>query len=196
MIRYLHGDATSTEWGKQRALDNHPTPYNKVTFEIGNEQGLTDGLLSDVLRVAGAMQEKVEALELSFNLSLAVGGNGWAVNDVVKFAKAIDADTKAGTDKVDWYYDFHIGGDSTDTNADWELLNNARLALKAIGSPIRGVVRKAVSRRYTAKLERTHEGNPTVELERTHEGNPTVKLERTLMGTPHPFFPALVAGGL
>ena len=160
MIRYLHGDATSTEWGKQRALDNHPTPYNKVTFEIGNEQGLTDGLLSDVLRVAGAMQEKVEALELSFNLSLAVGGNGWAVNDVVKFAKAIDADTKAGTDKVDWYYDFHIGGDSTDTNADWELLNNARLALKAIGSPIRGVVRKAVSRRYTAKLERTLMGTP------------------------------------
>ena len=48
-----------------------------------------------MLRVAGAMQDKVETLKLPFNLSLAVGGSGWAVQDVVKFAKAIDADPKA-----------------------------------------------------------------------------------------------------
>ena len=39
---------------------------------------------------------KVEALKLDFNLSLAVGGSGWAPADVLKFAKAIDSDAHAG----------------------------------------------------------------------------------------------------
>jgi alpha-N-arabinofuranosidase len=39
LIEYLHGDAGTTTWGKQRAADAHPAPYKKVMFEIGNEQG-------------------------------------------------------------------------------------------------------------------------------------------------------------
>ena len=73
---------------------DHCHRYTKVLFEIGNEQSLSDDLLSDVLRVAGAMQSKVEELKLPFNLSLAVGGNVWATDDVAKFAKAIDSDPK------------------------------------------------------------------------------------------------------
>jgi len=137
--RYLHGPNTS-EWGARRARDLHQEPYNKVFFEIGNEQDLTDDLLSDVLRIASAMQSRAEVLKLNFNLSLAVGGRGWATADVAKFAKAIDSDAHAGTDKVAWYYDFHIGGDSTDTTGDWRLLTAARATLAEAGSKIRGVV--------------------------------------------------------
>ena len=56
--------------------------------------------------------------------------------------RPVSADVRSVDDVTTFgrYYDFHIGGDSTDTNGDWELLNNAKLALKAIGSPIRGVV--------------------------------------------------------
>lgn len=49
----------------------------KFWVEIGNEQGLTDSLVHDVVAVSGAMQEKAKQLKLPFNLSFVVGGNGW-----------------------------------------------------------------------------------------------------------------------
>ena len=45
--------------------------------EIGNEQGLTDSLVHDVVAVSGAMQSRAKQLKLPFNLSFVVGGNGW-----------------------------------------------------------------------------------------------------------------------
>ena len=52
LIEYLHGDATATVWGKQRAEDDHAAPYKKVMFEIGNEQGLTDGKIKQTNKCA------------------------------------------------------------------------------------------------------------------------------------------------
>jgi alpha-L-arabinofuranosidase len=39
LVEYLNGPATS-EWGKKRAQNGHPKPYNVRYFEIGNEEGL------------------------------------------------------------------------------------------------------------------------------------------------------------
>ncbi len=40
-IQYVNGPATS-QWGKQRAQDGHPAPYNLKYFEFGNEETIDD----------------------------------------------------------------------------------------------------------------------------------------------------------
>ena len=50
------------------------------------------------------------------------------------------AGTPTGTDVSDWYFDFHIGGDSLDVAGDWALLNVAKNYLAEHKSKIRGVV--------------------------------------------------------
>jgi hypothetical protein len=40
-IQYVNGPATSP-WGKQRAQDGHPAPYNLKYFEFGNEETVDD----------------------------------------------------------------------------------------------------------------------------------------------------------
>ncbi len=42
MVEYLNGPATST-WGKKRAENGHPAPYNVKYIEIGNEEVLGGG---------------------------------------------------------------------------------------------------------------------------------------------------------
>ena len=39
MVEYLNGSAT-TRWGKVRAQNGHPRPYNVRTIEIGNEEAI------------------------------------------------------------------------------------------------------------------------------------------------------------
>lgn len=41
MVEYLNGDA-STPWGRKRAENGHPKPYNVKYIEIGNEECLND----------------------------------------------------------------------------------------------------------------------------------------------------------
>ena len=81
----------------------HAAPYKEFWVEIGNEQGLSPVLLADVTRIAGAMLSKAKALELPFNLSFIVGGNGWRIPDVAPFAEALAPGTAVGTDHADWY---------------------------------------------------------------------------------------------
>lgn len=42
MVEYLNG-ATSSTWGKKRADNGHPAPYNVKYIEIGNEEGIFRG---------------------------------------------------------------------------------------------------------------------------------------------------------
>lgn len=42
MVEYLNGDVT-TAWGKKRAENGHPKPYNVKYIEIGNEEVLFEG---------------------------------------------------------------------------------------------------------------------------------------------------------
>lgn len=46
LIEYANGDAKTTFWGKKRAANGHPQPYNLKYIEVGNENGIgdTDGL--------------------------------------------------------------------------------------------------------------------------------------------------------
>jgi hypothetical protein len=71
-VEYCYGPETST-WGAVRTADGHPKPYDPFWVEIGNEQGLTESLVHDVVAVSGAMQKKAKDLKLPFNLSLVVG---------------------------------------------------------------------------------------------------------------------------
>ena len=139
-VEYVYGDAATTTWGGMRATDGHPQPYKPFWVEIGNEQGLSTSLTHDVVALSGAMQGKAKQLKLPFNLSFVVGGNGWkpaAFNGVME---ALAPGTPTGTDVSDWYFDFHIGGDSLDVAQDWAYMNVARNYLTAHKSKIRAVV--------------------------------------------------------
>lgn len=65
--------------------------WNRPQFwvEIGNEQGLTDSLVHDVVAVSGAMQSKAKELKLPFNLSFVVGGNGWVPSAFTPMMEAL-----------------------------------------------------------------------------------------------------------
>lgn len=67
-------------------------------------------------------------------------GNGWDIKSVEPFAEALGKGTAVGTDVSDWYFDFHIGGDSLDVSDDWTMLNQVKDYLARVGSAIRGVV--------------------------------------------------------
>jgi alpha-L-arabinofuranosidase len=43
LIEYANGDARTTVWGKRRAANGHPAPYNLKYIEVGNENGTTKG---------------------------------------------------------------------------------------------------------------------------------------------------------
>jgi alpha-L-arabinofuranosidase len=43
LIEYANGDAKTSIWGKQRAANGHPAPYNLKYIEVGNENGTTEG---------------------------------------------------------------------------------------------------------------------------------------------------------
>jgi len=42
LIEYANGDAKTTYWGKKRAENGHPEPYNLKYIEVGNENGIGD----------------------------------------------------------------------------------------------------------------------------------------------------------
>jgi len=42
LIEYANGDAKTTLWGKKRAENGHPKPYNLKYIEVGNENGIGD----------------------------------------------------------------------------------------------------------------------------------------------------------
>lgn len=43
LIEYANGDARTTRWGKQRAVNGHSAPYNLKYIEVGNENGFQEG---------------------------------------------------------------------------------------------------------------------------------------------------------
>ena len=53
-MQYVNGPATST-WGKQRAADGHPAPYNLKYFEFGNEQTINDAYVAQFEAMATAV---------------------------------------------------------------------------------------------------------------------------------------------
>jgi alpha-L-arabinofuranosidase len=53
-MQYVNGPATST-WGKQRAADGHPKPYNLKYFEFGNEQTINDAYVAQFEAMATAV---------------------------------------------------------------------------------------------------------------------------------------------
>ena len=140
-VEYCYGSAETTTWGAVRASDRgRPEPYKTFWVEIGNEQGLSQSLIDDVVAVSGAMQAKAKKLALPFNLSLVVGGNGWKPAAFAPMMQALAPGTPTGTDVSDWYFDFHIGGDSLSVAGDWAYMNIAKDYLRAHGSKIRAVV--------------------------------------------------------
>jgi hypothetical protein len=53
-IQYANGPTTSP-WGKQRAADGHPAPYNLKYFEFGNEQTINDAYFAQFQAMATAV---------------------------------------------------------------------------------------------------------------------------------------------
>lgn len=45
LIEYANGDAKTSKWGKVRAANGHPSPYNLKFIEVGNENGRQKGYM-------------------------------------------------------------------------------------------------------------------------------------------------------
>ncbi|KAK3282184.1 hypothetical protein CYMTET_10065 [Cymbomonas tetramitiformis] len=54
-VEYCWGDASATEWGRLRAADGHPEPYNVTYIEFGNEVPPMVELAEQLVLVATAM---------------------------------------------------------------------------------------------------------------------------------------------
>ena len=111
-VEYCWGPASSP-FGKQRAaFRGKDEPFKNFYIEIGNEQKPTLDLLNDVLSGAAGMQARAQAIGLERRLGLIVGGMPWTQENAAPFIDAFNASSPIGTSKIDWFLDFHIGGDS------------------------------------------------------------------------------------
>ena len=63
-VEYCYGDINQTIFGKLRNNGGHPDIYNVSWIEIGNEQGLDDKLLSDIINITKAMDAKARELNI------------------------------------------------------------------------------------------------------------------------------------
>jgi alpha-L-arabinofuranosidase len=56
-VEYVNG-AAGSEWGRKRAADGHPTPYNLRHLELGNEERVDDAYFSKFKEMAEAVWAK------------------------------------------------------------------------------------------------------------------------------------------
>lgn len=73
-VEYVNG-STDTYWGRRRAEDGHPAPYNLKYIEVDNERWMTRGYVEGVKKFAQAVWEADQ--EMTIVTSLNIGVNGY-----------------------------------------------------------------------------------------------------------------------
>ena len=58
LIEWANGDAKTTEWGKLRAEQGHPAPFNLKYIGIGNEDLISKTFEERYLMIVKAVKEK------------------------------------------------------------------------------------------------------------------------------------------
>ena len=92
LVEYCNGDQ-NTLYGRKRAINGHPEPFNVKYFEIGNEQweNVDINYPSKYLNYYAALKEKDSTLEIIVN------GNHWAgIKDVKRVLSVVE-------DNADFY---------------------------------------------------------------------------------------------
>jgi alpha-L-arabinofuranosidase len=92
-MEYVNGSADST-WGKRRAADGHPNPYNLRHLEIGNEeQHLIAPYCAYFQAIAQAIWERDPAMVLviSLNLRSPAGQDLWSIGPGGKLSQELES---------------------------------------------------------------------------------------------------------
>ena len=143
-IEYAYGDA-GTVWGATRAADGHPAPFRPFAVEVGNEQDHTSpAFIAQVANFTSALKNAAVRLRLPFRLTVVVATvpGSWPPATILPMAAALEG----VQDTLDLLFDFHVGGDSpqTDPTAAFRFIASVRDALAGAGSPILGAVSCAI----------------------------------------------------
>lgn len=88
LIEYANGDAKSTVWGKKRAENGHPKPFNLKYLGIGNEDDITDMFEERFAMILKAVKEKYPEIVVVGTVGPSFAGRdyeeGWMVADKYK----------------------------------------------------------------------------------------------------------------
>ncbi len=126
MVEYLNGAVTTT-WGKKRAENGHPEPYNVRYIEIGNEEAIFNGdSREDYLHYIDRFEDLYNAIhgkDTSIGLIISAWWRPESPNMKMVFDRLND---KAA------YWDYHPGADAADAglNTDKELTEMEKLFLQ------------------------------------------------------------------
>lgn len=112
MVEYFNGDV-NTKWGKQRADNGHPRPYNVEYIEIGNEEVLFEGDNADIhahyIERFNLLYDAMHGKDTSLKLVASVWWRPESANTEKTF-RAIDG--KAA------YWDYHVSADDKNSGVD------------------------------------------------------------------------------
>ncbi|MCX6326132.1 MAG: hypothetical protein NT144_05705, partial [Bacteroidia bacterium] len=67
LIEYANGDAQTNKWGKLRAANGHPAPYNLKYIEVGNEKGVQKGYMERYALFYNAIKKAYPDMNLIIN---------------------------------------------------------------------------------------------------------------------------------
>ncbi|MCX6325389.1 MAG: hypothetical protein NT144_01870, partial [Bacteroidia bacterium] len=67
LIEYANGDAQTNKWGKLRAANGHPAPYNLKYIEVGNENGRQKGYMERYALFYNAIKKAYPDMNLIIN---------------------------------------------------------------------------------------------------------------------------------
>ena len=88
LIEYANGDAKSTVWGKKRAENGHPEPFNLKYLGIGNEDDITDMFEERFAMILKAVKEKYPEIVVVGTVGPSFAGRdyeeGWMLADKYK----------------------------------------------------------------------------------------------------------------
>lgn len=96
LIEWANGDAKTTKWGKVRAENGHPTPFNLKYIGVGNEDLITDIFEERFTMIYNAIKEKHPEIE--------VIGTAGPFYEGTDYVEGWDIATKLGVPIMDEHY--------------------------------------------------------------------------------------------
>lgn len=95
LIEYCNGDA-STTWGKQRAANGHPKPFNLKYLGLGNEDKITPAFEERMTMLCQAVKSKYPDIQII--------GTAGAMPEGENFEKGWALSRRLGNDLIDEHY--------------------------------------------------------------------------------------------
>ena len=81
LIEYANGDAKTSKWGKKRAENGHPKPFNLKYLGIGNEDDITDMFEERFAMIYSSVRKKYPDIKIIGTVGATFAGRdyeeGW-----------------------------------------------------------------------------------------------------------------------